>query len=127
METRKPSNLFRQVLTVFAGILVFIVIGPVAGSNIIGLLTLFFFAYLMGIFPASVAGLVFSLVTLWLFRSNKLLTAGIWLRVSTFRGAIIGLLTAFIFFVCQSLNDPRFTLEDAIGSSLFFGPDRARH
>lgn len=121
MNNLKPASFFRQILTVLAGVLVFIIIGPVAGSNIFGLLTLYIGAYLMGTVPASLAGVIFSLVTLWLFKSNKLESAGMWLRVGSFRGALIGLLTAFIFFVCLSKNDSHSTTEGVIGFSLFFG------
>jgi hypothetical protein len=121
MDTPKPPGFDRQILAVLAGVLVFIILGPVAGSNIFGLLTLFVFAYLMGAIPAAVAGLIFSLVTLWLFKSNKLESVGIWLRVGAFRGGLTGLLTAFIFFLCIYINDSHFTFESAIGSSVFFG------
>lgn len=120
MDTPKPPSLDRQISAVIAGVLVFIILGPAAGSNIFGLFSLYFMAYFLGAIPAAAAGLIYSLVTLWLFKSNKLESVGMWLRVGAFRGGLIGLVTAFIFVLITGY-DSHSPLEDNVGFSFFMG------
>lgn len=116
MSTSKSVSIPRQLAAVLAGVVVFIIVGPVAGSNLFGLITLFLFAYLFGLLPASVAGLVFSVTTLLLLKNNKLETATILMRVGAFRGGFIALLAAFLFYIVVFGKE-----KDVVGFSVFAG------
>lgn len=119
-STPNHPSLDKQILAVLSGVLIFIILGPAAGSNIFGLFSLYMMSYFLGAIPAAVAGLIYSLVTLWLFKSNKLESVGMWLRVGAFRGSLIGLVTAFIFVFITGY-DSRYSLEDTVGFSFFMG------
>ncbi len=105
MNTSESVGLPRQLAAVLAGVVIFTIVGPVAGSNLFGLITLFLFAYLFGLIPAFAAGVVFSVTTLWLFKDNKQESSTIILRIGAFRGGFIGLLAAFLFYIIVFLKE----------------------